>query len=47
MGKEALLRMNDFPEKPLYTLSFEGQEIDFNEKPPRWTIPWSERSSET
>jgi hypothetical protein len=36
-GEEASLRMNDFPEEPLYTLSYRGYSVDFNETPKGWT----------
>ena len=38
-GEHASLRMNDFPEEPLYTLTFRGKSIDFNDSPKGWTIP--------
>jgi hypothetical protein len=39
-GKALLLRLNDFPAEPLYTLMVDGQPIgDMNEWPPAWTRP--------
>ncbi len=33
------LRMNDFPEEPLYTLTFKGQSVDFDDCPKIWSLP--------
>ncbi len=32
------LRMNDFPEEPLWTLSFNSVEVDFDDQPEIWTF---------
>ena len=35
-----MLRMNDFPDEPLFTLFIDGKEIlHFNDWPPAWTKP--------
>jgi len=36
---ECRLRMNDFPDEPMYTLMFKGESIDFDDKPANWEIP--------
>jgi len=36
--KNYKLRMNDFPEEPLWTLFCDGVEIDIEETPSRWEI---------
>jgi hypothetical protein len=41
-GERCELRMNDFPEEPLYTLTFRGQSIDFDDRPKTWTLPLNE-----
>jgi hypothetical protein len=33
------LTMNDFPEEPLYTLHWQGHELDFDDAPHQWIIP--------
>jgi len=33
------LRMNDFPDEPLYTVTWCGQALDIEEAPRSWTIP--------
>jgi hypothetical protein len=33
------LRLNDFPDEPLCTVIFEGQETDLEEFPKSWTLP--------
>jgi hypothetical protein len=38
-GKKWRLRMNDFPEEPLFTLIVGEQTIDFDDRPPTWTLP--------
>lgn len=35
---ECSLRMNDFPDEPLWTLIYKGESIDFDETPRRWKI---------
>lgn len=34
-----LLRMNDFPDEPLYTVYWGGQQIDLDDPPSGWVIP--------
>ena len=36
---ECKLKMNDFPDEPMYTLSFQGESVDFDDKPQCWDIP--------
>ena len=38
--EECLLRMNDFPEEPLWTLFFMGAQKDFDDKPLIWKIKY-------
>ncbi|MBK9445233.1 MAG: hypothetical protein IPO00_03560 [Betaproteobacteria bacterium] len=39
------LRLNDFPEEPLCTLIFAGQQIDLEDFPALWTLPRHRQSS--
>lgn len=32
------LRINDFPDEPMWTLFFNGEEIDFDDDPDNWII---------
>ena len=38
-GHTCKLRMNDFPEEPLYTLIVEGEELDIDDAPKGWSFP--------
>ena len=38
-GEKCFLQMNDFPDEPLYTLTFKGETVDFDDKPLMWFIP--------
>jgi len=38
-GECIRLRMNDFPEEPLYTLFFGAESIDIDDPPEVWAIP--------
>lgn len=38
-GERCELRMNDFPDEPLYTLTYRGQSVDFDDRPQTWTLP--------
>ncbi len=38
-GEKYELRMNDFPDEPLYTISYKGMELDFDDAPKIWKIP--------
>jgi len=39
-GKEYLLRINDFPDEPAYTLIVDGEKVqNFDDRPPNWTHP--------
>ncbi len=39
-GEEWLIRMNDFPDEPLYTLVVDGRDvIHFNDWPSEWRRP--------
>lgn len=35
---ECYLRMNDFPEEPMWTLFYNGESIDFDDSPELWGI---------
>lgn len=39
-GNICYLRMNDFPEEPLWTLFYKGESIDFNDTPSIWSITY-------
>ncbi len=39
--QECRLKMNDFPEEPLYILTWSDQTLDMDDAPPCWTIPRS------
>ena len=34
------LRMNDFPDEPLWTLFYKGDSIDFDDTPSVWSITY-------
>lgn len=38
-GIKCELRMNDFPDEPLYTIRYKGMQMDFNDAPSIWDIP--------
>jgi hypothetical protein len=38
-GERCELRMNDFPDEPLYTLKYRGSTTDFDDAPDNWVIP--------
>ena len=38
--EECFLRMNNFPEEPLWTLFYKGESIDFDDTPPKWNITY-------
>jgi len=38
-GERYELHMNDFPDEPLYTITFEEESVDFDDKPIMWFIP--------
>jgi hypothetical protein len=38
-GHPCKLRMNDFPDEPLYTLSVGGNKIDLDDAPAGWAFP--------
>lgn len=38
--EECYLRMNDFPDEPLWTLFYKGETKDFNDTPPLWKITY-------
>jgi hypothetical protein len=40
-GEDSLLRINDFPDEPFFTLIFKGNEYDFDDAPKLWEIPLS------
>ena len=37
---ECLLRMNNFPEEPLYTVTAGVSSVDIDDAPAGWTIKW-------
>jgi hypothetical protein len=39
LGYDCRLQMNDFPDEPLFTLSWRGDTIDFDDKPTCWILP--------
>ncbi|UCH96772.1 MAG: hypothetical protein JSV88_07940 [Candidatus Aminicenantes bacterium] len=41
-GEESLLRINDFPDEPFFTLIIKGNEYDFDDAPKLWEIPYNE-----
>ena len=38
-GLKCYLRMNDFPDEPLYTLSYQGIQFSFDNTPVLWELP--------
>jgi len=36
------LTMNDFPAEPLYTVRWRDQQLDFDDSPQCWSIPFGE-----
>lgn len=38
--EECWLRINDFPEEPMWTFYFKGESIDFDETPKKWKIQY-------
>ena len=38
-GERYELHMNDFPDEPLYTITFEEESVDFDDKSIMWFIP--------
>ncbi|MBS1537049.1 MAG: hypothetical protein JST20_04810 [Bacteroidetes bacterium] len=36
--EDCYLRMNNFPDEPLWTLFYKEDNIDFDDKPPKWSI---------
>lgn len=43
-GHRCEIRMNDFPDEPMYTLRFRGQSLDFDNRPSSWTFPFDQDS---
>jgi hypothetical protein len=41
-GERGELRMNNFPDEPLYTLTYKGNTVDFDDKPMIWIVPLNE-----
>jgi len=39
-GTPCELIIGDFPDEPLFTLFFDGEELSFNDEPVSWEIPW-------
>jgi hypothetical protein len=39
-NEKCILRMNDFPDEPLFTLIYKGNQIDFDNRPALWEIPF-------
>ena len=37
-GEKYKLRMNDFPDEPLYTLISNSEQIDVEDQPKSWTV---------
>ena len=40
-GDRCELSLNDFPDEPMYTLKWRGEQIDFDDTPKLWIIPRS------
>lgn len=38
-GEKYELRMNNFPDESLYTLTRRGESVDFDDTPEGWSIP--------
>lgn len=38
-GENYELKMNDFPDEPLYTLKYRGMKSNFDDVPENWVIP--------
>jgi hypothetical protein len=41
-GRACKLRMNDFPEEPLYTLTVGDEQVDLDDAPKSWHFPWNQ-----
>ena len=41
---ECYLRMNNFPEEPLWTLTYKTETVDFDDAPPHWDITYRNSS---
>ena len=39
-AKDCFLKMNDFPEDPLWTIFFYGEHLDFDDDPTQWEITY-------
>lgn len=39
-GQDCHLTMNDFPEEPLFTISYMGETADLDDAPEMWVIPY-------
>ncbi len=37
---ECYLRMNNFPEEPLWTLFYKNESIDFDDTPTKWKVKY-------
>lgn len=38
--EECYLRVNDFPDEPMWTLFYKGESIDFDDKSKNWKIEY-------
>ena len=38
-GEKCHLKMNDFPDQPLYTLTYKGRQVSFDDAPKIWQFP--------
>lgn len=36
--EDCTLRMNDFPDEPMWTLFYKGESLDFDDEPKNWKI---------
>jgi hypothetical protein len=45
-GERCELRLNDFPDEPLYTLTFSGQSVSFDDRPRSWSLPMGKGANE-
>jgi hypothetical protein len=42
-NEECYIRMNDFPEEPLWTLFFKGESLDLEDTPTVWSVLYEKK----